>query len=77
MQDQVKGYMKAVESDNKAMTDDLAKRIASTADIQGALHKLLSADSANTAKLLDLRFRMTGVLNASQWGEVFPAPAPK
>jgi uncharacterized protein YlxW (UPF0749 family) len=73
MQEQVKSYTKEIEGENKTLTDLLANRSAPAADIERELHTMLAADSVNTAKLLDLRFRMTGVLNASQWAAIHPA----
>ena len=70
-----KAYAQRREKSIDSLNGVLAKRTTPSSAIVSAAQPLITDDSANAEKLLDLRFQLRTVLTESEWVKVFPAPA--
>jgi hypothetical protein len=69
-----KAYAQRREKSIDSLNGVLAKRTTPSSAIVSAAQPLITDDSANAEKLLDLRFQLKTVLTESEWAKVFPAP---
>jgi hypothetical protein len=60
-----------------ALKSELADKNTTLSQIETTVKPLFADDSVNASHMTDAIFKLRGVLNASDWAKVFPAPEKK